>query len=552
MSQLQAHLLPVALLFVLGVVGANGADHAVTPAVAAPETHAALPAAPHAPTHLRDGVPPAPMYLAGLDWSNYASWDRDQDGNRVDDLIQAVGREGLSALPAMPDGFVPYEARQGPAGPVVDAWVAYDTGVSAADRSALDALGVKSLRLDPYRPGLWALGVTPAEAGAIASLPGVVMVELEPKLIALNQVERGSTQVEDSSTYTDGVWQDLGYDGTGVGVAVLDTGVDDNHQSLSGKFVAGANAVADCGLYPVEGANPDDDQAGEVALIGVGALTFHGTHVAGTILGHGEGTVAAPGPDAGMAPGADLYDVKVLTAVGASCTGSVEIGLGWVYSFNAGLSLWKSVLGIPASKHISVISMSLGGGCSNGSDALSATVDVLTSYGVTSVVAVGNNGLTTCITTPSAALTAVSVGAYAGQFTVDRSDDAHASFSNCGPSIASPTSTQMDQRKPDVTAPGVGVLSAWGDATPNGIPGSPLYHALSGTSMATPIVSGIVALMLEKDPTLTPADVKATLRSTATQPSAYGTMGYQDTTYTSYHTCWGWGQVNAYNAVNSL
>jgi subtilisin family serine protease len=549
MSQLHSTLLPIALLLVLGVASANGAGHAVTPAPAALE-------APHAaslaPTHLRAGVTPAPMYLAGLDWSNYASWDRDQDGDRVDDLVQAVGRDGLSALPAMPDGFVPFEARQGPAGPLVDVWVAYDTGVSSADRAALDSLGIKSIRADPYRPGLWALGVTPTEAGAIAALPGVMMVELEPRFVAFNEVSRGATQVEQTSTYADGVWNDLGYDGTGVGVAVLDTGVDDNHQSLSGRFVAGANTVADCGLYPVEGVNPDDDNAGEVALIGVGAATFHGTHVAGTILGHGAGTVASPGLTSGMAPGADLYDVKVLLGAGLSCTGSVEMGLGWVYSFNAGATLWKSVLGVPASKTISVVSMSLGGGCSNGSDALSATVNALTATGVTSVIAVGNNGLTGCITTPSAAVSAVSVGAYDAVYTISRSDDVHASFSNCGPSIPSPTSTQMDQRKPDVTAPGVNVVSAWGDATPNGVPGSPLYHGLSGTSMATPVVSGIVALMLEKDSTLTPADVKSTLRSTATQPSAYGSTGYQDSTYTSYHTCWGWGQVNAYNAVNSL
>lgn len=492
-------------------------------------------------------VEPYEAYDEGFRW-DYASWERDADADGVDDLIGAVAASGLDALPRRADGSLPFLARASDAGPVMDIHIAFEAGVGGSDLDALRALGLDDLRVDSMLPSVWAVGATPEQATAAARLPGVVMVELEQALRALNNVARKATQVEDSSTYADGVWDDLGYTGDGIGIAILDTGVDDNHRFLRNRFVAGADTTAGGCTVNVD-VNPDDDNHAGI----ISVLTYHGTHVAATALGHGD--TSSGGNHAGMAKDADLYDVKVLTSPGFSCLNSVRNGLVWVDQFNQGNTLWHNPLHpghVAGTPRIDIVSMSLGGACSDGNDALSQSVDWLVGKGVTVVVAVGNDGAQSstagagCITSPSAAAKAISVGAYDDKGSADRSGDDVAGFSNCGPThYPSPTS---DQKKPDVTAPGVSIGSAAGDATYQGIEDSVLVQALSGTSMATPVVAGIAALMLEKDPTLTPAGIKSTLRSTA----EFKSSGIGFTLGSDYHSCWGFGQVNAYDAVSAV
>ncbi len=476
---------------------------------------------------------------------DFAGWERDQDNNRVDDLLQDMIDAGLDALPRFADGFLPFLAHDGPSGPVVAVHVALDGPATAGQMARLDSIG--QAFADPVLPAAWVTGVSPAAAVAIADMPGVVMVELQQQLRSLNNNARQAIQVDDSSTYPLGVWEDLGYTGDGVGVAILDTGGDDNHAYLQNRFVAGADTTKVC-THALD-VNPDDDNQVTVGIIGAGVNTFHGTHVAGSALGHGAGL-----SNRGIAYEAEYYDVKVLAGAGLSCLASVEIGMIWVNSFNQGLTRWQDSrlpIYIGTGHEIDVVSMSLGGACSDGLDSLSQRANWLVARGVTVVVATGNDGTQPsspqqgCITSPSAATNVISVGAFADRNTVTRSDDFVASFSNCGPSVYPPSSAQ---KKPDVTAPGVDIVSSMGDATVNGLAGSSSSRSLSGTSMATPLVAGVVALMLEKDPSLTPAQVKTHLRAEAD----HKTSGAGFSIGSDYHSCWGFGQVNAYATVNAV
>jgi subtilisin family serine protease len=245
-----------------------------------------------------------------------------------------------------------------------------------------------------------------------------------------------------------------GYDGTGVTVAVLDTGVDAGHPDLAGKVDEAVSFV------------PGDD---------AGDANGHGTHVASTVAGTG---AASGGVYKGVAPGADLVVGKVLDDDGFGNDSWVLAGMEWAASTGA-----------------DVVSMSLGDDTpSDGTDPLSAAVDALSArYGTLFVIAAGNAGPET-IGAPGAAASALTVGA------VDKSD-ALADFSSTGPLAGS------GALKPDLTAPGVDITAA--RAQEGG------YATLSGTSMATPHVSGAAAILAQRHPDWSGERLKAALMSSA-------------------------------------
>lgn len=231
--------------------------------------------------------------------------------------------------------------------------------------------------------------------------------------------------------------------GAGVKVAVIDTGIDCSHPDLQCDFSAGTNIV-DPGSAPM-----DDNE--------------HGTHVAGTIAGRGEG-----GP-LGVAPEATLIPVKVLDADGAGSLSDIVAGINW------------------AAKHgVDVINMSLGG--PSGSAALERAVKQALNAGVVIVAAAGNSG-----PNPD---TVGFPGGYPGVIAVAASDknDQVASFSSRGDAVA-------------FIAPGVNITST--------IPGGGT-KSLSGTSMASPHVAGLAALALERG-ARGPAGVRAAFASAASK-----------------------------------
>ncbi|WP_166658726.1 S8 family serine peptidase [Kribbella sp. VKM Ac-2571] len=258
------------------------------------------------------------------------------------------------------------------------------------------------------------------------------------------------------------VWAS-GYDGSGVKVAVLDTGADDTHPDLAGQVTASASFVPGQGVRDHNG---------------------HGTHVASILAGTGHGS---GGKYTGVAPGAALAIGKILDDDGAGLSSWMIDGMEWAAT----------------TEHADVVNLSLGSGPSDGTDPASLAVDRLTEQtGALFVVAAGNGGPgASTVGAPGVADAALTVGA------VDKADRL-ADFSSRGPR----TDSAM---KPDITAPGLGIVAARAAGTNLGTPVDARYTSLSGTSMATPHVAGAAALLIQRHPDWKPAALKAALMSTA-------------------------------------
>jgi subtilisin family serine protease len=268
------------------------------------------------------------------------------------------------------------------------------------------------------------------------------------------------------------VWA-AGNTGKGVDVAVLDTGLDNSHPDLADRIAGSASFVPNEGVF--------DDYVG------------HGTHVASTIAGTG---AASGGKEKGVAPGAALHIGKVLGTVCdiAGCGGEGQDS--WIL---AGME-WAA-----RDQHAKIISMSLGGGPSDGNDPLSQAVnDLSAETGALFVIAAGNSGAPNTVASPGAADAALTVGA------VDSSDQL-AGFSSQGPRVGD------FGLKPELTAPGVDVLAARSHLAAGDGP----YTVMSGTSMATPHVAGAAALLAAAHPVWTGQQLKDALISSAKATPQY-------------------------------
>ncbi|MFG1709635.1 S8 family serine peptidase [Nonomuraea sp. M3C6] len=257
------------------------------------------------------------------------------------------------------------------------------------------------------------------------------------------------------------VWA-AGNTGTGVEVAVLDTGVDTGHPDLAGKIADTASFVPEQDVTDRQG---------------------HGTHVASTIAGTG---AASDGKEKGVAPGAKLLVGKVLDDTGNGQDSWVLAGMEWA----------------AREKHAKIISMSLGAGPTDGTDPLSQAVNTLSAEtGALFTIAAGNSGPYT-VSTPGAADAALTVGAVDGS-------DMLADFSSTGPRLGD------YGLKPELTAPGVDVLAA---RSQYAMEGEGYYQTMSGTSMATPHVAGAAALLAAAHPGWSGAQLKNALVS-STKPT---------------------------------
>src|SRR5580700_7212335 len=303
-------------------------------------------------------------------------------------------------------------------------------------------------------------------------------------------------------------WQS-NYVGTGVGVALIDSGVN-NHPDLDLGILPISRVVYQQSFVP--GNSSAKDQYG------------HGTHVAGLIAGDG---LSSTGPAysktfKGIAPGANIINLRVLDENGAGTDSEV------IAAINQAISL-KSTY------NIRVINLSLGRAVyeTYKLDPLCQAVEQAWKNGIVVVVAAGNNGRyqTTdgyaTVTSPGNDPYVLTVGAMKPMGTPTRLDDLIASYSSKGPTVVDAFV------KPDPVAPGNLLVSL---AAPNStlytqnpanrVPNnyyiyggntssSTTYFTLSGTSMATGVVSGVVADLLQKYPSLTPDQVKARLMKTA-------------------------------------
>jgi serine protease AprX len=332
----------------------------------------------------------------------------------------------------------------------------------------------------------------PAQGSAAASTPGILEVNAPQ------------------------AWSQLGVTGQGVGVAIVDSGVYP-HPDLAGRIVASIDFTA---ASPTVSSTSTGDPGG------------HGTHVAGLVAGDG---TASGGAYTGVAPRANIVNVRVIDASGGSNVSTIMRGLQWV-------------LANRSTYNIKVVNLSLGATPmgSYKSDLMATAAEVLNFAGVTVVVSAGNTGpLAGTVTTPGTDPYVITVGALDDSGTSLLLDDLMAVFSSRGRTVFDNLS------KPDVVAPGRRMVSlrspgseldtlfpdrqvtATGALTPD-------YYRLSGTSMAAPVVAGVIALVVERNPSLSPAQIKKRLKTTATALT-FGTAFDR-----------GAGLVNAYKAASSV
>jgi len=345
----------------------------------------------------------------------------------------------------------------------------------------------------------------------LLELPGVVFIELDGRL---------EVQMEDVVPIhgVDLVWQDTGYTGAGVTMAIIDTGIDANHSGLDDldddnstndtKVLAFFDAVNNPGATNGSEIHPYDDNG-------------HGTHCAGITAGTGAPTFQ----HVGVAPHANLVGVKVLSGGGSGTYAQVMAGMQWTvekrHEFN-----------------IRAASMSLGGPAvsewtTSEQESVNRMANEMMRAGVAIFIAAGNSAFSAQIGTPGSAEDAITVGA------LDK-DTAIAVYSSQGP-------TEEGRIKPNLAFVGSSVNAP--DAnTGDG------YVALSGTSMATPGAAGLGVLMFQANPDLSPFDVKNIMQETSTYRQCHYMLANEPCAEdlipkNRQNNVYGHGHVNAQPAV---
>jgi subtilisin family serine protease len=389
-----------------------------------------------------------------------------------------------------------------------------DKAAKALGRSRVIVRGVNGVSSDELGSIIRGAGGNsgrslPLIGGRAADLPDAALPALASHSrvahVSLDRVITGAMERTAATVGATVVRRDLGYNGTGVGVVVIDSGAAVTHDDLIGSNGA---PVVDRFVDFVLGQGAAYDDYG------------HGTHVAGIIAGNG---FDSAGARSGIAPGVRLTVLKVLDNKGNGYISDVIAALDYVANHQNELN-------------IRVVNLSIAAGVyeSYTTDPLTVAAEKIVRRGVVVVAAAGNNGRGPGgqlrhggVAAPGNAPSVLTVGASSHMGTFDRGDDTIASFSSRGPSA-------IDYgAKPDLVAPGVGIesLSDFGSTLystrakyllPGTVATSYLpYLSLSGSSMAAPVVTGTVALMLQANPSLTPNAVKAILQYTAERYDGY-------------------------------
>src|SRR5712691_4838567 len=356
------------------------------------------------------------------------------------------------------------------------------------------------------------LGQLPLINGVVALLDGNGIQTLSNNsnvvYISLDRPLKPTLSNAASAVNAEFAWQS-NYTGAGIGIALIDSGVN-SHPDLNTGILPLSRVVYQQSFVP--GNSSATDQYG------------HGTHIAGLIAGDGLSSTGLLYTKTfkGIAPGANIINLRVLDANGAATDSAVIAAIA-------------RAIALKSTYNIRVINLSLGRAVyeTYKLDPLCLAVERAWKNGIVVVVAAGNNGRYQAtngygtVTSPGNDPYVITVGAMKTMRTPTRVDDLMASYSSKGP-------TAIDAiAKPDLVAPGnlLVSLEAPGSTLYNNYPGnrvpysyyvnggsslpSSSYFTLSGTSMATGVVSGAVADLLQKTPSLTPNQVKARLMKTA-------------------------------------
>jgi serine protease AprX len=344
--------------------------------------------------------------------------------------------------------------------------------------------------------------------GAAFTIPvsALAALEADPEIASVN-IDHAMNVADDLTNAAVGVqsaWS-AGYNGAGVTVAVIDSGINDNHPDLQD-----GNGNSRVVYHQDFTGTPTSNSSGaQYDLYG------HGTHVAGIIAGNGS---LSGGNYEGVAPGATLVDLRALDQNGSGNDSTVIAAI-------------QEAIALQSTYNIRIINLSLGRGIgvSYTQDPLCQAVEAAWQSGIVVVVAAGNygrlsvngsNGFGT-VTAPGNDPFVLTVGATKSNGSASASSETLASYSSKGPT------TYDHVAKPDMVAPGNDIVSL---AAPGatleadypaelvtGSDGNNDYFSLSGTSMATPAVVGAAALLLQEQSTLTPDQVKARLMLSATK-----------------------------------
>lgn len=347
----------------------------------------------------------------------------------------------------------------------------------------------------------------------VSALPAL---EADPEIESVT-IDHPMSVMDDLTNTATGVssaWN-AGFTGAGIGVAVIDSGINDSHPDLWDSTHTTSRV-----LY-------HQDFTGTATTNSSGAnydLYGHGTHVAGIIGGNG---YLSGGQYSGVAPEANLIDLRALDANGAGTDSTVIAAI-------------QQAIALKNVYNIRIINLSLGRGipASYTQDPLCQAVETAWNNGIVVVVAAGNlgrlsvngsNGFGT-ITAPGNDPFVITVGATKSNGSATPQAETKASYSSKGPT------TYDHVLKPDLMAPGNAIVSlaapgatleaAYPGDVVTGTDGNAHYFRLSGTSMATPAVAGAAALMLEEQNTLTPDQVKARLMKTAYKMGIFSTSAY--------------------------
>ena len=488
-------------------------------------------------------------------WQSYGP---DLDWNGMDDRLQRVlaGADSVS-----PTAIIGPDGRKTVAIVVDYAWRANDAEIETL-RSVLNAHGWVG-----EDGGAWFQQLIDIDSVAVDKVPvsalmdlyslhGVVVIEMQNIMIPSNDIAAKASRARPSDVYSASAYG-RDYIGEGIVVAVLDTGVDNEHESLNDfddqndepdedplsyddhKWVAGYDATSSAS-NPDGSQDPDDGNG-------------HGTHVAGSSVGTGDVSRI----HMGTAPGSFLVDIKVLTDSGGTNSQASLNGIQWM--INNQDTDWGHN---SSTRGIQVASMSFGSASTplnqgdqgdNGSGSEARLVNDAVNASIVCVVAMGNDG-SNRVPSPASADKAISVGAATDRGSINRTNDEVASYSNTGPRIDDGDDDEWDELKPDITSYGSGIMSAsaqTGTSFP-GQPAKPLagsdYEEKDGTSMATPIASGIVALMLQADPSLEPQEVKDILRNSSEARGSASEPSVSD----RWNDEWGFGLIDASCAIDMV
>ncbi|MFW3145935.1 MAG: S8 family serine peptidase [Thermoplasmatota archaeon] len=354
-------------------------------------------------------------------------------------------------------------------------------------------------------------------------------VEMQGEITLLQDVSVKAVKAGRSGEYTPRTAQDLGLTGAGTTIAVVDTGVDNEHSTFRDAFVAGADfTIPASPLTPRDGTFDPDDRSG------------HGTGVASVALGRGD----QDGELKGVAPAAGLIDLKVATSLPFDPRGQNTLmdALQWCLD-NRDRDWGDGYSGV------NVLSISLGVG--NGATAVAEAMDELSSEGIVVVQGSGNSG-SSYSSGPGTtwADSSIVVGVIDDKGTVDRTDDEIWSSSTYGPRTDDGDTDPFDELRPDVVAPGVSITFASSSRT-SLLQGASGWTQGSGSSYATPHVSGTAALMLEAKSQVSPRGTANPVRTIIHQTSEPKGEVYDEILSSSYNERYGFGMLDAYEACRA-